>query len=49
MEVFLERLLLELVAIAAQLAIVRLISWLRQRMQTSNAQEQVQPHLAAVA
>jgi hypothetical protein len=31
MEVFLERLLLELVVIAVQLAIMRFVSWLRAR------------------
>ncbi|HLN17917.1 MAG TPA: hypothetical protein VK277_14335 [Acidimicrobiales bacterium] len=31
MEIFLERLLLELVAIALQLAVLRLVQWLRSR------------------
>ena len=31
MEIFLERLLVELVAIALQLAFLRLVSWLRSR------------------
>ncbi len=35
MEIFLERLLLELAAIAVQLALIRLISWLRQRSESS--------------
>jgi hypothetical protein len=35
MEIFLERLLLELAAIAVQLAIIRLINWLRERSEPS--------------
>jgi len=49
MEVFLERLLLELAAIAVQLAIVKLIAWLRQRTQRSDSAPQSEPRLAAVA
>lgn len=49
MEVFLERLLLELVAIAAQLAIVKLISWLYRRMHTSESPPPVRTPLAAAA
>jgi hypothetical protein len=49
MEVFLERLVLELAAIAVQFALIKLIGWLRQRMQASEAQASTQPRLAAVA
>ena len=34
MEVFLERLLIELLAVAAQLAVMRILAWLRERSQT---------------
>jgi hypothetical protein len=37
MEVFLERLLLELLVIAAQIAILRLVTWVRSRMAASGA------------
>jgi hypothetical protein len=33
-EVFLERLLLELLAVAVQLAVMRIVAWLRERSQT---------------
>jgi hypothetical protein len=46
MEVFLERLLLELVAIAVQLAIVKVIAWMRQRIQVSDSQPQTGWRLA---
>lgn len=39
MEVFLQRLLLELAAIALQLAIMRLVSWIRTRSAEDRAVE----------
>lgn len=39
MEVFLERLLLELLVIVAQLAVIRIISWLRNRSTGPDAGE----------
>jgi len=35
MEIFLERLLLELAAVAVQLAILRIVAWLRERSRGS--------------
>jgi hypothetical protein len=35
-EVFLERLLIELLAVAVQLAFMRMLAWLRERSQTSS-------------
>ncbi|HXZ62968.1 MAG TPA: hypothetical protein VEG62_09510 [Acidimicrobiales bacterium] len=46
MGVFLERLLLELAAIAVQIAMVKLIAWLRQRTQDADPAERT-VHLAA--
>ncbi len=46
MEVFLERLLLELAAIAIQLAIIKFIGWLGQRRPSSDSQPQSDPQLA---
>jgi hypothetical protein len=39
MEIFLQRLLIELAAIALQLAIMRLVSWMRERSTEANATE----------
>jgi len=44
---FLERLLLELAAIAVQLAIVKLIGWLRARAQDADPAGRTQVRLAA--
>jgi hypothetical protein len=41
MEVFLERLLLELVVIAVQLAIMRLVAWLRMRSSSTDADRSI--------
>ena len=49
MGVFLERLLLEIAAIAVQLAIIKLIGWLRQRTQSSDWQSRTRSRLEAVA
>jgi hypothetical protein len=47
MEVFLERLLFELAAIAVQLAVIKLIGWLRRRTQSADPQPRTTVQLAA--
>ena len=39
MEIFLQRLLIELAAIALQLALMRLVSWIRDRASEANSTE----------
>ncbi len=47
MEVFLERLLLERAAIAVQLAVIKLIGWVRHRMQSADPRPPTSLQLAA--
>lgn len=49
MELFLERLLLELAAIAVQLALIKLLGWLRLRVQAPQSQQDLRSPLGAAA